>query len=394
MQRSWPVSILRPAGVWGLWWGWFAVGIDNRERGVKSKRAQVGNRLGRPPEKRHLVVDGLRGQIVSGGLPPGAKLPGNLELKRRFAATSSTVTEAVAALIAEGFVETVPRRGTFVVPHPPHLTDYAIAFPWPENRHVSHFFEAIRDQAAKLSRPDRRILFFHGITELSKLSERHELARRVQSHRLAGLIFAHHPYRLMGWPLLEEKGIPRVIITSDVEFSGIPVVYPDMGDFLAQAVARLAATGRRRVALLVLATTGGEALAADFRRLAREHGLLCRPEWVQAASREAPQWAGAAVRLLLATTDPAPPDALIIADDNLVPAATQGVLAAGKRAPDDILVVAHANFPLPTASATPVLRLGYDINRLVATCLERLDQQRRGETPPECTLLPARFADE
>ena len=47
------------------------------------------------------------------------------------------------------------------------------------------------------------------------------------------------------------------------------------------------------------------------------------------------------------------PDALVITDDNLVPAATAGVLAAGRRVPADLEVVAHANFPHVTPSAVP-----------------------------------------
>jgi hypothetical protein len=62
--------------------------------------------------------------------------------------------------------------------------------------------------------------------------------------------------------------------------------------------------------------------------------------------------------------------------------------------PADLAVVAHTNFPHPTPSAVPVARLGYDVAKLVMTCMERIDQQRRGEKPPALTLVPALWEGE
>lgn len=68
--------------------------------------------------------------------------------------------------------------------------------------------------------------------------------------------------------------------------------------------------------------------------------------------------------------------------------------AAGARVPDEMVVIAHTNFPYPTPAAVPVVRLGFAIDDLLATCFARLEQQRRGETAPALTLLPAMFENE
>ena len=57
-------------------------------------------------------------------------------------------------------------------------------------------------------------------------------------------------------------------------------------------------------------------------------------------------------------------------------------------------MIAHANFPHPTHSFFPARRIGFDIHALVKTCVERIDQQRRGETPPAMTLIAPQFENE
>jgi len=66
------------------------------------------------------VVDGLKDDILSGSLPPGAKLPTEAALTAAYAVSRTVVREAVSRLQAEGLVETFQGRGSFVlaVPQP------------------------------------------------------------------------------------------------------------------------------------------------------------------------------------------------------------------------------------------------------------------------------------
>jgi DNA-binding LacI/PurR family transcriptional regulator len=68
------------------------------------------------------------------------------------------------------------------------------------------------------------------------------------------------------------------------------------------------------------------------------------------------------------------------------------LLAAGVRVPEDVNVVAITNFPNLVPCAVPVTRIGFDIPALLDLLVERLEQVRRGETPPENTLVPAVLA--
>ena len=77
------------------------------------------------------------------------------------------------------------------------------------------------------------------------------------------------------------------------------------------------------------------------------------------------------------------PDGLIIADDNLVPYATAGLIAAGARVGEDIAVVGACNFPWPTHSAVPIDRVGFDAAEILRACLQSIDTQRRTGQPAE-----------
>lgn len=71
--------------------------------------------LGPPRNRTGEVVDRLAAEIGSGRLAPGARLPTEQELTAALGVSRTVVREAVAALRAEGLVETRQGVGAFVV---------------------------------------------------------------------------------------------------------------------------------------------------------------------------------------------------------------------------------------------------------------------------------------
>jgi DNA-binding LacI/PurR family transcriptional regulator len=341
------------------------------------------------------VVRHLRSLIISGKLAPGSRLPTFVELKRRFDAETQTISDAIRVLAEDGFIETRSGRGTFVVPHPPHLSQFAFAYPFNPDVLPSQFYRAIHDEAERWQNPERRVLSFYDVgARWEEGSDYDRLLRMAQSHRLAGLVFAASPFALhfAKSPLVGIPGLPRVSIEAGRNLDGYPAIYPDTEAFLPKAFEHLASRGCKRVAVVQLLGTGGLGpMLARVVALAGQYGLRVEPEWVQAASAIAGVWLGQLGRLLLRGKPGERPDGLVITDDNLVPELTAGLAECGVA---DLAVVAHTNFPYPTPSALPVTRLGYDVAKLVMTCMERIDQQRRGETPPARTLVPALWEGE
>ncbi|HJY69104.1 MAG TPA: GntR family transcriptional regulator, partial [Streptosporangiaceae bacterium] len=79
--------------------------------------------------KRSLVerlVAEVRGQITAGRLAEGQQLPTEARMAAEFGVSRPLLREALAELRAEGFVETVNGRGTFV--RHPSEADLADAF--------------------------------------------------------------------------------------------------------------------------------------------------------------------------------------------------------------------------------------------------------------------------
>lgn len=74
------------------------------------------------------AADILRSRIILGTLPPGAKLPPEMDLCKEIGVSSITIRRALAVLVEEGLVVRLQGKGTYVLPDhvisvgPPALT--------------------------------------------------------------------------------------------------------------------------------------------------------------------------------------------------------------------------------------------------------------------------------
>ena len=69
----------------------------------------------RKPKLADMVVDALRRRISAGEFPPGAKLPTEVQLTAHFGVSRTVVREAIAALAADGLVQSRQGAGLFVM---------------------------------------------------------------------------------------------------------------------------------------------------------------------------------------------------------------------------------------------------------------------------------------
>lgn len=73
-----------------------------------------------PPRGRRLVyvalADELAKRIEDGTYPPEGRLPAELELVDEFGTSRESARRAVAELRRRGLIETVPGKGSFVLP--------------------------------------------------------------------------------------------------------------------------------------------------------------------------------------------------------------------------------------------------------------------------------------
>ncbi len=344
-----------------------------------------------PVEAR--IADRLRRDIIAGRLPKGRRLPNREALRRHHGASLATVQAAIDRLVTEGFLHVGSRKlGTFVSAHPPHLHHYKVIFPYaPEERGA--FWETLRDAAIGMAdADDRSFSFFYGFGGHRDLHAYQELTEDVRCSRVAGLIFASGATEFKGTPILNQPGIPRVAIADSYELPGIPKLAIDFTSFFDLAIGALARLGRRRIAVLFGAAPGQEASPVEraFRERMAVHGLAVNPLWLQYVHLWCAFSARNCVRLLLHSGHAERPDALIIADDNVLTAATQGVADAGCADPASLSVVALANFPTAIPAAVPVVRIGFDVRGVLAQAARIIDDLRAGDrTPTEFQVIPA-----
>jgi len=119
--------------------------------------------------------------------------------------------------------------------------------------------------------------------------------------------------------------------------------------------------------------------------------LLTRETSLVGVSIERPTWAREVTKLLFRAPPSERPDALLVADDNLLEPATRGLKEMGLRAPEDVLIIGHTNFPWPAPSHLPLLRLGYSATDMLNACIGNIDLTRQGRRPNQQTVLPPLF---
>ncbi|QNE18877.1 GntR family transcriptional regulator [Kribbella qitaiheensis] len=84
---------------------------------TKTSATGRSGRPGRPPggvSKADQLAATLREQILSGQLSPAALLPSERQMIEHYGVSRITVRAAIAALRAEGLVQTIPGKGAFV----------------------------------------------------------------------------------------------------------------------------------------------------------------------------------------------------------------------------------------------------------------------------------------
>ncbi|NQT20566.1 MAG: winged helix-turn-helix transcriptional regulator [Planctomycetes bacterium] len=90
--------------------------MDESERGRHG--LEPGSEQRSVVEQAAAWVNVLRSEIVSGALPPEGRMSTHLQLVDRFGVSALTVQHALNDLIRDGFLYSIPRKGTYVVPNP------------------------------------------------------------------------------------------------------------------------------------------------------------------------------------------------------------------------------------------------------------------------------------
>ncbi len=365
----------------------------NRRRRASSRRLSRTN--GAAASKQDAICNQIYDRIAAGSLRPGDRLPTRAEIEAMFDTTKVTVQRAFARLLADGVVVARGRQGTFVSEDPPQLCNYGLVFPDREDeKQWNKFWRVIHNVASEIVRQGkRRLTVYTGVSKGSTAGDFPQLLEDIEQRRLAGLLFVSPPFLVASTPVVDAPGLARVALMPPTTTSHIPAIGLESGCVLVKSLDRLQERGRRRIALITQAGQAGPLLDAFHAQIAAR-GLETKAHWVQVGSLQHPEWSRNQALALFHDDVRARPDGLIVTDDNLTEHVYAGVLAAGRRMPEDLDFVSHCNFPPTFPEALPIHLVGFDVWELLLTAFHYLDRQRAGEPVPASTVLPARFAEE
>lgn len=347
----------------------------------------------RPPVKQKRIIGDLSNRILCGEYAQGTNLPTRAELEVYYKVSPITLQRAMDQLTALGMVES-NSRGTVVSSCLPHNYRYGLVFPSRDTRDFpwGFFFHALRRAASEMEQTtDLEFpIFYCGEHAGADNRDYRMLEHVVDVGSIAGL-FLLNPYFLQGTPVLKQKDVPLVTYTP-CNLPEAPALVFDYACYAQQAMSWFRKQGCRRPAMITTGQIEWDTAGNNHFRLAAEaNGLELRPEWVQSVPLYKPRCARNTAHLLFANPNDRP-DALLIADDNLVEAAGEGLLAAGVRSPEDVTVIAHCNFPYLPKSPVSLSWLGFDSRKLLEHLITVVRRCRAGTiAAAEQTLIPSRF---
>jgi len=338
------------------------------------------------------VASAIRKRIVAGEFAPGSQLPTWDALGGEYAVGRNTLVRAISQLKNQRYIYSSSTRGTYVVPRPPHLHHYALLFhDKPGFDDWNQFWWGLADRAAEIQ--EQRgctITVKYGVRDEYNNPAHQRLLEEVAADQYAGLIFVGKPDHISP-QCVDLPDLPKVVIQEVSERADLPKVDIDRESFTAKALDWVQARGHKKVAVL---SSHGSAVLNILRKAVQERGLDYRPHWFLSASITDPACAEAIVRLLLCCAQPERPEVLIVANDNLVDAAMAGVVASGRRVPEDLEILSHCNWPTPRNPVIPTVRLGYDVRQVLGECVDLIDKWRAGKPVTKCIAVPALFEDE
>ncbi len=347
------------------------------------------------------ILDYFRSGIISGKFKPGEMLPYRTEIESRFKTTPATVNGAFKELKEDGFIVAKRKWGTMVVEHPPHLNKFAVAFrATPKSSRLggewSYYYEsldrAVRQAEHRLNN-GISIESFYGVARDHSTEGYRKLSRAIENNCIAGVLFADHPYELVGTPILMKKGLPRIAFATpemgdSPVLKHIPSIFFSDKEFFDKAMGFLAGRGRRKVAVMFLGAMNKE-VVDDFNDIAAKHKMTTRPCWYFFAEK-GKDFAACIVRLLLDRNQKEIPDALIIADDHLVEGAMAGAVQAGFD-PEKLDIVAYSNFPLVSKTEVGITRICFNSHELLRKSIGLLKDIRVGRKVSSASTVNLAF---
>jgi DNA-binding LacI/PurR family transcriptional regulator len=197
------------------------------------------------------ISDAIASRVADGSYPPGSKLPSEARLAQEFGVSRGTLRQALLALRAQGFIEAIAGRGSFVTHGTPHRPErqgrvVGVVVPSVAQPYVPDLLGWIEDELHQHAYA--MLVGSSGATREQQAGRIHRILDEGASGLIAypvdyepdPALFAH----------LGQRGFPVVLIDRHLVGVAIDAVLPDNVGGAYAAVSHLADLGHRRIAFV------------------------------------------------------------------------------------------------------------------------------------------------
>lgn len=346
------------------------------------------------------IADLLRQEIIA-NYKSGHRLPSGGKLGKRFGVSHTTIHNALAELIREGFIESRHGSGTFVTGRTDkrHIAVYMekdIADP-----RCSYFYRRCMQQLRHFfERRDMPVRLYVGSAPFGPRCEEpdeptcREFLEAVKNNQIKAVAAVNarpHPSWINP---LKERGVP-VVGDMNHQYG----IHLDYRNIIHEAVAYLLNQGRQRVALLAANDPDDPPqryryLPKYFEQEMEQRGLKSNPSWIRWDLHPVSPTAGWCEFREIWTTGRIKPDGLIITDDFLYQSASQAIMELGINVPEQLKIISLCNKGSGMFQPVPVSLIQIDPDEAASKMGQMLLKRMNGEPiKPGCELLSFEWVD-
>ncbi len=344
------------------------------------------------------LIAHFREQILDGTLPPGSRLPSELESAERFGVSRGTVRQAMSVLVNEGLVKRIQGRGTFV---------------------RTRVAPVAQDQPTVGTGKRIGVLLSYAVSELdlSMLAGVQATARArgyqvsfayteesaEQQTRDIDWLRSDHVLGLIIYPLSDITYDESIWSLKAEEFPFVLLdrYFPDLNtDFVTadnegagyRATQHLIILGHRRISFAhsfvgTLLTTSVRDRYTGYRRALREYGVGFDESFVYSFPRWPQDELHNPCDEFLARSDG--PTAIVTSTDGLAIEIVHSAQRVGRRVPEDLAIVSVDNLSLSSAMHPPLTTVAQPAREMGVSAANLLINRIEGQGgPPQHIALP------
>lgn len=189
------------------------------------------------------IKQAIRGQVQSGQLQVGEKLPSLAELAKLFDCSLGLVRQAINTLVAEGLLTSEPRRGIYVAANRPAVSDIMLVLPTAHMENMQRLFEGVR---MGLEQSPYRVVLHAANFDYD---EQMAMLGDLDLQSVAGVLILPPPLAKQAKPLMRisQQGMPVVQVARSLINLDMDAVVADGVEMGRIAMEHLLSIGHRRI---------------------------------------------------------------------------------------------------------------------------------------------------